>query len=86
MTRRRDAPIDSRMPISRWRATPRASSRLATFAHADQQDQAEGEEERHEHQHGLGRLRDRAELRFEHEVRGGPLDPAFSRTPRVPRE
>ena len=33
MTRRRDAPIASRMPISRWRATERASSRLATFAH-----------------------------------------------------
>ena len=31
--RRREAPIDSRMPISRWRATPRASSRLATLAH-----------------------------------------------------
>ena len=33
MMRRRDAPIASRMPISRWRATARASSRLATFAH-----------------------------------------------------
>ena len=33
MIRRRDAPIASRMPISRCRATPRASSRLATFAH-----------------------------------------------------
>ena len=32
-TRRREAPIASRMPISRWRAIPRASSRLATFAH-----------------------------------------------------
>ena len=32
MTRRRDAPSDSRMPISRWRETPRASSRLATLA------------------------------------------------------
>ena len=30
--RRRDAPSDSRMPISRWRETPRASSRLATLA------------------------------------------------------
>ena len=28
----REAPSDSRMPISRWRATPRASSRLATLA------------------------------------------------------
>ena len=33
MMRRRDAPMASRMPISRWRATARASSRLATFAH-----------------------------------------------------
>jgi hypothetical protein len=33
MTRRRDAPMASRMPISRWRPTPRANSRLATFAH-----------------------------------------------------
>ena len=32
MMRRRDAPSDSRMPISRWRETPRASSRLATLA------------------------------------------------------
>ena len=30
--RRRDAPSDSRMPISRWRERPRASSRLATLA------------------------------------------------------
>ena len=30
--RRRDAPSDSRMPISRWREMPRASSRLATLA------------------------------------------------------
>ena len=30
--RRRDAPSDSRMPSSRWRETPRASSRLATLA------------------------------------------------------
>ena len=28
----RDAPSDRRMPISRWRETPRASSRLATLA------------------------------------------------------
>ena len=33
MMRLRDAPIASRIPISRWRATARASSRLATFAH-----------------------------------------------------
>ena len=33
MMRRRDAPTASRMPISRWRATARASSKLATFAH-----------------------------------------------------
>ena len=32
MMRRRDAPSDSRMPISRWREMPRASSRLATLA------------------------------------------------------
>ena len=32
MMRRRDAPSDSRMPISRWRETPRASCRLATLA------------------------------------------------------
>ena len=31
-TRRRDAPIESRMPISRWRASKRASNRFATFA------------------------------------------------------
>ena len=30
--RRRDAPSDSRMPISRWRERPRARSRLATLA------------------------------------------------------
>ena len=30
--RRRDAPSDRRIPISLWRETPRASSRLATFA------------------------------------------------------
>jgi hypothetical protein len=30
--RRRDAPSDSRTPISRWRVTPRASSRFATLA------------------------------------------------------
>ena len=32
MMRRRDAPIDSLMPISRCRETPRASSKLATLA------------------------------------------------------
>jgi hypothetical protein len=32
MMRRREAPIDKRMPISRRRATPRASKRLATLA------------------------------------------------------
>jgi hypothetical protein len=32
MIRRRDAPSDRRIPISLWRETPRASSRLATFA------------------------------------------------------
>jgi len=32
MKRWREAPSDSRMPISRWRETPRASSRLATLA------------------------------------------------------
>ena len=31
--RAREAPSERRMPISRWRATPRASRRLATFAH-----------------------------------------------------
>ena len=30
--RRREAPSERRTPISRWRATPRASSRLATLA------------------------------------------------------
>ena len=34
MMRRRDAPSDNLIPISRWRATARASSRLATFAQA----------------------------------------------------
>ena len=32
MMRRREAPSESRIPISRWRETPRASSRLATLA------------------------------------------------------
>ncbi len=32
MMRRRDAPSERRMPTSRWRETPRASSRLATLA------------------------------------------------------
>jgi hypothetical protein len=32
ITRRRDAPSDNLIPISRWRETARASSRLATLA------------------------------------------------------
>ena len=86
MMRRRDAPIASRMPISRWRATAAREQQVGDVRAANHQDEAERKKERHERQHGLGRQRDRAQPRFEHEARGGPLGGTFSRTPRVPHE
>ena len=85
-TRRRDAPIASRMPISRWRATARASSRLATLAQPISRIRPNAKKSGMNEQHDVGRQRDRALPRFEHEARGRPLDRAFSRTPRVPHK
>ena len=84
MMRRRDAPIASRMPISRWRATARASSRLATFAHPIIRMRPNAKKSGMNSQHDVGRQRDRALPRFEHEARRGPLAGTFSRTLRVP--
>jgi hypothetical protein len=44
--RRRLAPVAARSDSSLWRATPAASSRLATFAQTDQQHEAHGSEEK----------------------------------------
>ena len=57
MMRRRDAPIASRMPISRWRATRAREQQVGHVRAPDQQDEAEREEERREHQQRLGRQR-----------------------------
>ena len=73
MMRFRDAPIASRMPISRWRATAAREQQVGDVRAPDQQDQAERKEERHEQQDGLDRQRDRALPRFEREARGGSL-------------
>ena len=53
MTRRRPAPIDMRTAISRWRDAERASSRLATLAHHDQQHQRG---DRHQNRERAGQL------------------------------
>ena len=92
MMRRRDAPIASRMPISRCRATPRASNRLATFAQPITRIRPNAKKQRHEQHHDVDRQRDRALSRFEREARRGSLDEArgrpvdrtLSRMPRVP--
>ena len=68
--RRRVAPSDSRMPISRWRCHRPGEQQVGHVGTANQEDQAEGEEEGCDDEHGLEWLRDGALLRGEHDVRG----------------
>ena len=64
------------MPISRWRATAAREQQVGDVRARDHQDEAERKKERREQQHDVGRQRDRALPRFEHEVRAAarPLD------------
>ena len=67
--RRRVAPSDSRMPISRCRDYGPGEEKVGDVGTGDQQDEAERKEQRRGHEHRFARLLDGTALRYERDGR-----------------
>ena len=68
MMRRRDAPSDRRMPISRCRDDAAGEQEIGDVRAPDHQDESERKEQRREHHERFQRLRNGPAPRHEHDV------------------